>query len=93
MSSYVAGRVASDAGATMRAAVQIGSAVRRQAWALAFGDGFLVVALMLLLGIVAVVAIGRSPPLRRPVEVIGEKRLDSESAVAKRTATCIRRKA
>lgn len=70
LTGAVAARVASDAGATMRAAVQIGwSAARRQASALALGDGFFVVALMLVLGIVAVVAIGRSPPLPRPVNV------------------------
>ncbi|ACP21707.1 drug resistance transporter, EmrB/QacA subfamily (plasmid) [Sinorhizobium fredii NGR234] len=79
----VAGRVASDAGATVRAAAQIGSAARRQAWALAFGDGFLVVALMLVLGIVAVVAIGRSPPIPRPVKFFRrEKPLETENHVA-----------
>lgn len=66
LAGTVAGRVASGAGAT---AVQIGSAARRQAWALAFGDGFFVIALMLVLGIVAVVAIGGSPPLPRPVKL------------------------
>ncbi|WP_026186819.1 MFS transporter [Ensifer sp. BR816] len=39
-----------------------------QAWALAFGDGFLAVVIMLTLGTVAVFAIGRSPPLRRPAK-------------------------
>ncbi|APG95527.1 MFS transporter [Sinorhizobium americanum] len=73
LAGAVAGRVASDAGATVRAAVQIGSAARRQAWALAFGDGFLAIAVMLVLGFVAVVAIGRSPPLSRPVRISQEE--------------------
>ncbi|PDT43187.1 MULTISPECIES: MFS transporter [Sinorhizobium] len=69
LAGAVAGQVAGDAGATVRAVVEIGSAVRRQAWALAFGDGFVVIGLMLVLGLVAVVAIGRSPPLLRPVRI------------------------
>jgi DHA2 family multidrug resistance protein len=69
----VAGRLAGDAGDTVKAAVQVGSAARRQAWALAFGDGFLVIAVMLVLGIVAVVAIGRSPPMSSQVRISQEK--------------------
>lgn len=64
------GRVADDTGAKVRVAAQIGSAARRQASMLAFSDGFLIIALILVLGIVAVGAIGRSPPLPRPVKIL-----------------------
>ncbi|MBP2239067.1 DHA2 family multidrug resistance protein [Sinorhizobium kostiense] len=63
----LAGRAADNVGAW--AASQIASAAQRQAWAHAFADGFLLVAIMLMLSTVAVFAIGRSPPLRRAVNV------------------------
>ncbi|OHV80864.1 MFS transporter [Ensifer sp. LCM 4579] len=69
LAGTLAGRLASDAGAAVRAAAEVDSAARRQAWALAFGEGFFVIAALLVLGVVAVVAIGRSPPLPRPVKV------------------------
>ncbi|MCA1439400.1 MFS transporter [Ensifer sp. IC4062] len=70
-----AGRVADDAAVTAGAVAPIATAARRQAWTLAFDDGFLVVAIMLVLGIVGVIAIGRSPALPRPVKISqGDKR-------------------
>ncbi|MEY9101763.1 DHA2 family multidrug resistance protein [Sinorhizobium fredii] len=67
----LASRMADDAGALLSA--QIASGAQRQTWALAFADGFLVVAILLMLGTVAIAAIGRSPPLRRPVKISQEE--------------------
>ncbi|WP_331375791.1 hypothetical protein [Sinorhizobium chiapasense] len=69
LAGALASRVTDDATATARAVAQISAAARRQAWTLAFDDGFVVVALMLMLGIVGVIAIGRSPALPRPVKI------------------------
>ncbi|MDK1373793.1 MULTISPECIES: MFS transporter [unclassified Sinorhizobium] len=69
LAGALASRVADDAGATARAVAQIAVAARRQAWTLAFDDGFFVVAIMLMLSTVAVVAIGRSPALPRPLKL------------------------
>ena len=51
----------------------IAGAARREAWALAFADAFLVVAMLLLVSAFAVVAIGRSPALRNSLNRRGEE--------------------
>ncbi|HEY0503064.1 MAG TPA: MFS transporter [Lysobacter sp.] len=69
-------RIASQAGAWSarlgedlagNAAVgQLAAAARRQAWTLAINDAYALIAAMLVVAIVGVVLIGRSPPLPRP---------------------------
>ncbi|MER8873128.1 MFS transporter [Mesorhizobium sp. M0814] len=67
-----ANRLVDDNSTTARAAALLASIARREAWVLAFNDGFLLVVSVLLIGAMGIIAIGRSPPLR-PVKVaIGE---------------------
>jgi DHA2 family multidrug resistance protein len=72
LAEALASRLADDAGATAQAIALLAGSARREAWVLSFGDAFLVVAAMLLVSALGVVAIGRSPPLRRPEIVPGE---------------------
>jgi DHA2 family multidrug resistance protein len=50
----------------------LASIARREAWVLAFNDGFLLVVGVLLVGAIGIVAIGRSPPLRPLSDAMGE---------------------
>jgi DHA2 family multidrug resistance protein len=69
-----ASRLADDDGAVARAVALLASNARRQAWILSFNDAFLVVAAVLVVSAIGVVAIGRSPPLRRMQNLMsGEK--------------------
>ncbi|MER8898373.1 MFS transporter [Mesorhizobium sp. M0676] len=65
-------RLVDDSSAAARAAALLASIVRREAWVLAFNDGFLVVVVVLLIGAMGITAIGRSPPLRSVRAAIGE---------------------
>jgi DHA2 family multidrug resistance protein len=69
----LAGRIADEGGATAQALALLAGAARREAWVLSFADAFLLVAGLLLLGALAVAAIGNSPPLRRPAPAPAEK--------------------
>ncbi|RWC47080.1 MAG: MFS transporter [Mesorhizobium sp.] len=60
----LANRLVDDNGTTARAVALLSSTARREAWVLAFNEAFLLVVAMLLIGAIATVAIGRSPPLR-----------------------------
>ncbi|TIR31978.1 MAG: multidrug efflux MFS transporter [Mesorhizobium sp.] len=60
----LANRLVDDAGTTARAVALLSSTARREAWVLAFNEAFLLVVAMLLIGAIATVTIGRSPPLR-----------------------------
>ena len=73
LAEALANRLADDAGVTAKAIALLGVAARREAWVLSFGDAFLMVAAMLLVSALGVVAIGRSPPLRSPLIVSGER--------------------
>jgi DHA2 family multidrug resistance protein len=73
LAAALADRLADDAGTTAQAIALLAGTARREAWVLSFGDAFLVVAAMLLVSALGVVAIGRSPPLRRPAPVSGER--------------------
>lgn len=73
LADTLANRLADDAGATAQAIALLGAAARREAWVLSFADSFLVVAALLAACAIAVVTIGRSPPLPHPVIVSGEK--------------------
>ena len=64
-----ASRLVDDTGATAHAVALLASNARAQAWVLAFNDAFLVVAAMLLIGVIGIVAIGRSPPLQ-PLNIV-----------------------
>jgi MFS transporter, DHA2 family, multidrug resistance protein len=59
-----ANRLVDDDGTTARAVALLASIARREAWILAFNDGFLLVVGVFLIGLIGIVAIGRSPPLR-----------------------------
>jgi DHA2 family multidrug resistance protein len=67
-----ASRLVDDNGATARAVSLLASVARREAWVLAFNDGFLVVVGVLLIGAIGVAVIGRSPPLRPLNVAMGE---------------------
>jgi DHA2 family multidrug resistance protein len=73
LAAALANRLADDAGATAQAIALLASTARREAWVVSFADAFLLVAVLLAASAIGVVAIGRSPPLRRPVIVSGEK--------------------
>lgn len=63
LADALGGRTADDAVATARAVSLIASSARRESWALAFGDAFLVLAIILTISIVVIVAIGHALPL------------------------------
>ncbi len=65
LAGSLASRLVDDGDATARAIALLTATARREAWVLAFNDAFLVVAAVLLISAIGVVAIGRSPPLRR----------------------------
>lgn len=67
-----ANRLVDDNGTTARAVALLASIARREAWVLAFNDGFLLVVGVLVIGAIGIVAIGRSPPLQRLTIVSGE---------------------
>jgi DHA2 family multidrug resistance protein len=67
-----ANRLVDDDGTTARAVALLASIARREAWVLAFNDGFLLVVGVLLVGAIGIVAIGRSPPLRPLSDAMGE---------------------
>jgi DHA2 family multidrug resistance protein len=73
LAEALASRLADDAGATAQAVALFAGTARREAWVLSFDDAFLVVAAVLVFTALGVVAIGRSPPLRAPLIVSGEK--------------------
>jgi MFS transporter, DHA2 family, multidrug resistance protein len=57
-------RFVDDAAATARAVSLVGLNARKEAWVLAFNDGFLAVAVILTISAAGVLAIGKSPALR-----------------------------
>ncbi|RWO54427.1 MFS transporter [Mesorhizobium sp.] len=68
----LASRLVDDNGTTARAVALLASIARREAWVLAFNDGFLLIVGVLLIGAIGIVAIGRSPPLRPLSVAMGE---------------------
>jgi DHA2 family multidrug resistance protein len=58
-------RFVDDAAATARALSLVGAIARKEAWVLAFNDGFLAVAVILTISAAGVLAIGKSPALRQ----------------------------
>lgn len=67
-----ANRLVDDSGTTARALGLVASIARREAWVLAFNDGFLLVVGVLLIGAIGIVALGGSPPLRPLNVAVGE---------------------
>lgn len=65
LASVFAGRLTDEAAATARAVAALSAAGRKQAWVLAFGDGFVLTAIILAVSAIGVVAIGRCLPLSR----------------------------
>ena len=63
VSDVLGGRTADAALATLRAIAMTASGARREAWVLAFNDGFLLTSAALLIGALGVVAVGRCAPL------------------------------
>jgi len=56
-------KLANEHAANVQAVSVVANAARRQAWVLAFNDGFLVVAGVLIVSALGVLIIGRHPPL------------------------------
>ncbi|PBB69269.1 MFS transporter [Mesorhizobium sp. WSM4312] len=69
LSGAFANRLVDDSGSTAGAVSILAALVRREAWVLAFNDGFLLVAGVLLIGAIGIVAIGPSPALK-PLNVV-----------------------
>jgi DHA2 family multidrug resistance protein len=65
LAGIVGDRLTDDAMARAQAIVRLASAVRREAWVLAYNDAFLVVAILLAVSLLGVAAMGGTTPLAR----------------------------
>jgi DHA2 family multidrug resistance protein len=65
LDTYLAQWFVDDAGTTAQAISLVASQARREAWVLAFNDGFIVITALLVISAFGVIAIGPAAPLRR----------------------------